>query len=51
MVALNGSLVGCNDPQMVEVYGFRKALSWLKRRQVGNIILETDSQGFVQAFP
>ncbi|KAM7471784.1 hypothetical protein LguiA_009967 [Lonicera macranthoides] len=45
------ALISCSFARCVWIaYGVREALSWLKRKQAGNIILESDSQGFVQAF-
>lgn len=50
VAALNGVYIGCNDPKLAKAYGVREALSWLKKKQAENVIVEIDYQGFVQCF-
>ena len=38
------NVVGTMDPVLSEVLGFREALSWMKKQQLRNVIMETDAK-------
>lgn len=44
-----GQFVGINDPKIAEALAFREALSWVKRREISNVLFELDSLTVVQA--
>ncbi|KAM6584509.1 hypothetical protein CsatB_011511 [Cannabis sativa] len=47
--AISGSRSGVVKPEVAEIIGIKEALSWIKRKQWIDVVLETDSLIAVQA--
>ncbi|XP_060959373.1 uncharacterized protein LOC133030597 [Cannabis sativa] len=47
--AVSGSRFGAVHPGVAEVIGVKEALSWIKRKQWSNVVVETDALVVVQA--